>query len=133
MANVLYPKWKEAVMQASSGSSLAGTLKAVLVDTAVYTYSAAHEFYSSISGAAGTPQTIANKTYVNGLLDGDDVTFPAVPLGDNLEAIVLFLDTGTPSTSRVVAYYDTGITGLPVTPNGGDLPVVWNAAGIFQL
>lgn len=133
MANGLYPKWKEALLQGTSGSALTGTLKAVLVDTGTYTYSAAHEFYSSITGAAGTPQTIGSKTYAGGLLDGADITFPAVPAGPNVEALVLFLDTGTPSTSRLVAYYDTGVTGLPVTPNGGDLPVTWNAAGIFQL
>lgn len=133
MANAIYPKWKEAVMQASSGSSLAGTLKAVLIDTADYTYSAAHEFYTSASaGAVGTPGTIGSKTYVNGLLDGADVTFSAVT-GDPCEAIIIFLDTGTASTSRLVAYYDTGVTGLPVTPNGSDITITWNASGIFQL
>lgn len=133
MANVLYPKWKEAILQATAGSSLGGTLKAVLVDTGTYTYNAAHEFYSSISGAAGTPQTIGSKTFTAGLLDGADVTFSAVAAGPSLEAIVLFLDTGTAATSRLVAFMDTGITGLPVTPNGGDIAVTWNAAGIFQL
>lgn len=133
MANALYPKWKEAVMQATPGSSLAGTLKAVLVDTGVYTYSAAHEFYSSISGTAGTPQTIGAKTYVGGLLDGSDLTFAAVAAGNSLEAIVIFLDTGTPSTSRLFAFFDSGVTGLPVTPDGGDLVIRWNAAGILQL
>lgn len=133
MANTLYPKWKEALAQGIAGSSLAGALKAVLVDTGTYTYNAAHEFYSSVSGATGTPQAIGSKTYTGGLLDGADITFPAVPAGPNVEALVLFLDTGTPSTSRLVGYYDTGVTGLPVTPNGGDLPVTWNAAGILQL
>lgn len=133
MANAIYPKWKEAIMQATSGSSLAGTLKAVLIDTADYTYNAAHDFYDDVSaGAVGTPGTIANKTYTNGLLDGDNVTFSAVT-GDPCEAIILFLDTGTPSTSRLFAYIDTGVTGLPVTPNGGDITISWNASGIVQL
>lgn len=133
MANALYPKWKEAIIQATSGSSLAGTLKAVLIDTADYTYSAAHDFYDDASaGAVGTPGTIGTKTYTNGVLDGADVTFTAVS-GDPCEAIILFLDTGTPSTSRLVAYIDTGVTGLPVTPNGGDITITWNASGIFAL
>lgn len=133
MANTLYPKWKEALLQGTAGSALTGTLKAVLVDTDTYTYSAAHEFYNSITGAAGTPQAIGTKTYTAGLFDGADITFPAVTAGPNVEAIVLFLDTGTPSTSRLVAFMDTSITGLPVTPNGGDLAVAWHASGIFQL
>lgn len=133
MANALYPKWKEAIVQATSGSALTGTLKAALIDTADYTYNAAHDFWDDASaGVVGTPQTIGSVTFTNGLIDGADVTFTAVT-GDPCEAIILFLDTGTPSTSRLVAYLDTGVTGLPVTPNGGDISITWNASGIFQL
>lgn len=131
MANAVYPKYMEAVIQASANSSLAGTLKAALVDTGTYTYSAAHEFYSSVSGVVGTPGTIGTKTYTNGLLDGADVTFTAVS-GATAEAIILYIDTGTAGTSRLVAYIDTGATGLPVTPNGGDIKIQWNASGIIQ-
>lgn len=133
MANAVYPKYKEAVIQASANSSLAGTLKAALIDTGVYTYSAAHDFWDDASaGVIGTPQTIGNKTFTNGLLDGDDVTFTAVAGPTTVEAIILFLDTGTPATSRLVAYMDTGVGNLPVTPNGGDIGITWNASGIIQ-
>jgi hypothetical protein len=132
MASALYPKWKEALLQASADSALTGTVKAVLIDTAVYTYSAAHDFYDDVSGQGGTPQTIANKTFVNGLFDGDDVTFAAVAGPVSYEAILVFIDTGNPATSRLVAYIDSG-TNLPVTSNGGDITVQWNASGIFQL
>lgn len=133
MANALYPKYKEAIIQASANSSLTGTVKAVLIDTASYTYSAAHEFYSSASaGAVGTPQTINTKTYTNGTFDGDNVTFTALT-GATCEAIIVFIDTGSAATSRLVAYFDTGVTNLPVTPNGGDVTITWNASGIFSL
>lgn len=132
MANAIYPKWKEAVMQASANSSLGGTLKVALVDTGTYTYSAAHEFLSSLAGVVGTAQTLGTKTYVNGVLDAADSTFTAVT-GATVEALVLYLDTGVAGTSRLVAYLDTGITGLPVTPNGGNINVTWDAAGIFTL
>lgn len=132
MANALYPKYKEAIIQASANSSLTGTVKAVLIDTASYTYSAAHEFYSSVSGAVGTPQTINTKTYTNGTFDGDNVTFTALT-GATCEAIIVFIDTGSAATSRLVAYFDTGVTNLPVTPNGGDVTITWNASGIFSL
>ena len=133
MANALYPKWKEALVQASANSALTGTVKAVLVDTGTYTYSAAHEFLSSITGVVGTAGTIgATKTYTNGVFDGADVTFSAVT-GNTAEAIVIYIDTGVAGTSRLVAYIDTGATGLPVTPNGGDITVSWNASGIFAL
>lgn len=132
MANAVYPKFMEAVIQASSGSSLAGTLKVALVDTGTYTYSSAHDFYDDVSAAVvGTPQTIGTKTYTNGLLDGADVTFTAVT-GPTCEALVIYLDSGVAGTSRLVAYLDTGVTGLPVTPNGGDISTTWNASGIIQ-
>ena len=37
----------------------------------------------------------------------------------SIEAIVIYVDTGTEATSPLVAFIDTA-TGLPITPNGGD-------------
>ena len=133
MANAVYPKWKEAIQQATANSSLGGTVKAALVDTGTYTYSAAHEFYSSVSSAVvGTPQTLGSKTFTDGVFDAADITYTAVT-GSTVEALVIYIDTGTAGTSRLYAYIDTGVTGLPVTPNGGDINVNWNASGIVAL
>ena len=131
MANAVYPKYKENLIQGTSGTSLTGTLKVALIDTGTYTYNSAHDFYDDVSGVVGTPVALSSKTYTNGLLDAADSTFTAVS-GPTAEALILYLDTGTPSTSRLVAYIDTGVTGLPVTPNGGDITVTWNASGITQ-
>jgi len=133
MANAIYPKYKEALLDGAANIDVNDlTVKVALVDTGVYTYNAAHDFYDDVSGVVGTPQAIANTTVTNGLFDGDDVTFPSVS-GATVEALIIYIDTGTPSTSRLVAYIDTGVTGLPVTPNGGNIGVTWNASGIFQL
>jgi hypothetical protein len=138
MANALYPKWKEALLQNSADSDLDGTgstgVFVALVDTGTYTYSAAHEFYSSLSGIVGTDQEIgATKTYAAGVFDGGDVTFPTVS-GSSVEALVIYRkNAGANTTWRLVAYIDTGVTGLPVTPNGGNIAVTWNASGIFSL
>lgn len=132
MANAIYPLYKEAVLQNTAGSSLTGTLKVALVDTGTYTYSAAHDFFDDVSGVVGTPQTLGSKTYTTGILDAADVTFTAVS-GASVEALIFYLDTGVSSTSRLVAYIDTGQTGLPVTPNGGDINIVWSASGIFAI
>jgi len=53
--------------------------------------------------------------------------------GNTVEALVIYVDTGSAATSPLVAYIDTSVTGLPVTPNGGDITVTWNASGIFAL
>jgi len=58
MANALYPKWKEQLLQFTTNNNLsAGTVRVALVDTGAYTYNAADQFYSSVTAAAvGTPQ-----------------------------------------------------------------------------
>ena len=132
MANAIYPKWKEAIVQASANSSLGGTVKVALVDTGTYTYSSAHEFYSSVSGVVGTPATLGSKTYALGVFDAADVTYTGVS-GSSAEALIIYIDTGSSATSRLVYYSDTGWTNLPVTPNGGDITLQFNASGIFAL
>lgn len=135
MPNAVYPKYKEAIIGGGTNVDLlTGTVKVALVDTGTYTYSATHQFLTSLTGVVGTAQTIpATKTVTDGLFKttGNN-TFTGVS-GASVEALVLYIDTGTPATSRLVAFIDTGVTGLPVTPNSGDITITWNASGIFQL
>lgn len=135
MSNTVYPLWKQELMQGSPNTSLAGTVKAVLVDTGTYTYSAAHQFYSDLSGVVGSAVTLANKTFTNGVFKNTEAsTFSSVS-GNSVEAVVIFIDTGVAGTSRLVAYIDTGQTGMPVTPNGGNIVWTWDTGsnGIFAL
>jgi hypothetical protein len=53
--------------------------------------------------------------------------------GASIEAIVLYVHTGTDSTSRLIIYQDTGVTGLPLTPDGSDVQITVDAAGWFIL
>ena len=133
MANALYPKWKQALLEFTANNDLDGQTVKVALVTAGYTYSAANQYYSSVSGSAlGTPQTLNNKTFTDGVFDADDVTFTAVT-GSQVVSLVIFIDTGNAATSPLVAFIDTGVTNLPVTPNGGDISITWNATGIFAL
>lgn len=138
MANALYPKFKQEALKAAAASSLngAGTtgVYAALIDTGVASYNATHQYFNSIvAGQIGVEQEITTKTFVDGLFDGADVSFPTVT-GANAEAIAIFVKTaGANTTWPLVAWLDTGVTGLPVLPNGGSINVVWNALGIFQL
>ena len=133
MANAMYPLYKQALLDGSANTDINDlTVKVALVDTGVYTYSAAHEFLTSLTGVVGTAQTIAATTVANGLFDGDNVTYSGVT-GNSVEALVIYIDTTVAATSRLVAYIDSGVIGLPVTPNGGDITVTWNVSGVFQL
>lgn len=141
MANAIYPKFKTALGTGAANSDLDTTtatdgVYVALVDAGTYTYNAAHEFYSDLSGIVGTDQQITNNTFGSvsqGTLDGDNVTFTAVS-GASVEALVLYRkNSGANTTWRLIAYIDTGQTGLPVTPNGGNINVTWNAAGILTI
>lgn len=141
MANAIYDKFKTALGTGAANSDLdtndaTNGVFVALVDAGTYTFSQTHEFYSELSGIVGTDQRIVNNTFgtvAQGVLDGDNVTFSAVS-GNSVEALVLYRkNAGANTTWRLVAYIDTGQTGLPVTPNGGDITVTWNASGIFKL
>ena len=141
MANALYPKFKEKILNPGTLGTTSGdavdlvddTIKIALVDTGTYTYNSTHEFYSSVSSAVvGTPQTLGTKTVTSGAFDAADPTFTSVS-GNSVEALVIYKDTGTASTSSLIAYIDVASSGLPVTPNGGNITVTFNASGIFSL
>lgn len=131
MANAVYPKYKEAILAASANVSLTtGTVKVALSTAA---YNSAHDFYDDVSAnSIGTPQTIGSTTVTNGLFDGGDVTFTSVS-GSQVTSLIIYIDTGSAATSRLVTFLDTNVTGLPVTPNGGNISITWSGSGIFQL
>jgi hypothetical protein len=167
--------------------------------------SAAGDNLDDVDGTrVGTDQTLTGNTVTAGVADANDATHTAVT-GNSVEAVAIYKDTGTASTSRMVAFLDgkqivtcaaqaaatstsiaverlvaaipngtvltfsngasatlsalanagdrtitvtstaaiitagsravapkTG-SGLPVTPNGGNIIVSWPTAGIFKL
>lgn len=138
MANAIYPVYKQAVMKACASVSLNGSTTngpwVALVDTGTYTYATGHDFYNDLSGIIGTDQNITSPTVVGALFDGCNLTYTAVTTATSIEALVVYRkNTGANTTWRLVAYIDSSVTGLPVTPNGGNITVTWNASGIFSL
>lgn len=133
MANALYPKAKEAFLGAQIDMS-SNTIVIALIDTGEYTYSSSDQYFSDVPEAAViSSATLSNKTLTNGVFDADDATFTSVT-GANAEALILYQNTGTNSSSRLIAYIDSA-TGLPILPNGGDITVVFSsgASKIFSL
>ena len=121
MANTLFDKARQRFLEAQI-NWLTDTVKVLLVSTTAYTVNAStHEFLSDISGSAriAGPVTLTGKSTAGGAADGADVTFAAVT-GGAIGSIVIYSDTGTEATSPLIAYLDTA-TGLPITPNGGDI------------
>ena len=127
MANTLYDFARQRFLEAQI-NWMTDTIKVLLVDTGAYTpQTAVHQYLADISIAApiAGPVTLTAKSTVGGAADGADVTFTSVT-GASIEAIVIYADTGTEATSPLIAYIDTA-TGLPITPNGGDIIVTWDS------
>jgi len=133
MANKLYPKGREAFLAGDLDWD-ANNLKVVLV-TSGYTYSDSHQYLSSIDSGhrVATSGNLASKSVTDGVADAADVTFTAVS-GNQVTQFVIYQDTGSASTSRLIAHIDTA-SGLPLTPNGGDITITWDngANKIFKL
>ena len=138
MANAWYPIYKQNLLAGTSGYDLDNDTTTdgpycALVDTGTYTYSAAHDFYNDLSGVVGTDQRISTPTVTIGTFDGDNLTYTSVS-GNSVEALIIYRhNSGANSTWPLVLYLDTSVTGLPVTPNGGNITVTWNASGISTI
>jgi hypothetical protein len=135
MADGMYKKAVEAFL----GGTLdwdTHDIKAALVDTGDYSVNlTTHQFLSAVGWTAieASCDNFTGKAITNGVADANNITFSAVT-GDQCEAIVIFRDTGNINTSPLICYIDSA-TGLPVTPNGGDINVTWDdgANKIFNL
>lgn len=125
MANALYAKGAQKTLDTLI-SWRTSNIKAALVRNDYPQNLTTDEFYADISAyVVGTPQALANKSITNGIFDADDVTVPLVAAGSTCEGVVLYVDTGNPATSSLLAYIDT-ITGFPFNTSGGDVLVQWS-------
>lgn len=135
MANTLYDKARERFLRGQINWDT-DTMKVCLVDKNTYTPNfTTHEYLSDVSGSAviAAGVTLTGKASTSGAADANDVTFTAVS-GNESEALIIYKDTGDNATSPLIALIDSA-TGLPITPNGGDIIVVWDngANKIFKL
>jgi hypothetical protein len=133
MADLIYDKALEAFLTGAL-DPLTGNVKAALVNTAHYTVDgAAHQFLTALTADAlavvSTSPNLASKTYAGGVFDAADTLLPAVT-GAACQALVLYVDTGTPATSRLLCYLEPT---APLTPDGSDILLRWPALGIFAL
>lgn len=145
MANAHYDAWKLDQYSPATGSGpnhgaidfKDDDIRAVLVDTADYTVNTAtHADHADIAGAAivatsgnlaGGAVTISSGTLK---IDFDDFTWSTVT-GDQAEAVVFYKWSGSSATSLLFLYLDTFSSGMPVTPNGGDIDFTVHADGLF--
>ena len=94
-----------------------------------------HVDHADISTAiVGTAVTVTSPTVgtvAAGVFDHADVTFSSVS-GASVESLDYYKWSGTSGTSPLIANIDSA-TGLPVTPNGGDITWTPSASGVWQI
>lgn len=146
MANGLFSKFRLALGNGTH-DLLGDTINAVLVNTASYTVAlTTDEFLSDVSsGMRVSVATLASKTWAlstgTPIFDAADFSWTAVAaIGtDNgqAEGILFYNHDGngasTDAARQLIEWMDTGMTGMPVTPNGGNINVTLNSSGIFSL
>ena len=130
----IYPKALESFLKGDL--DLDGNIKALLVSSS-YTQNDAHDNLDDVaSGRLGLSGNLASKTMTNGTFDSADPTISVTANGTGV-AVILFLDSGVESTSKLIAYIDKaadGSTALsrPVL-NGDTVTVQVHSSGWFDL
>jgi hypothetical protein len=135
MANALYGLYKQALLGAGGINLSSDTIKVALCTAAYAANMATDQFFSAVgANFVGTPQQITSPTITGGVFNGNGVTFTAVT-GSQVTQLVIYKDTGTAGTSPLICRDDTASSGLPVTPNGGNITITWDtgASKIFAL
>lgn len=124
MTNRLYPSAREAFLKGDLDWD--GDVRAYLLD-ASYVYSDAHDRLDDVGAGAriAGPVALSSKTTTNGVAGAAALIFSAVPGGDTITAVLLYLHTGVESTSRLIGYYDTRGDGAPISvaTDGTDVTV----------
>lgn len=130
MANGMYAKAKQAFLNAEIDTNT-HTIKACLVASEHYTPNlATDDALADIAEVGGTTGALQNPTIVDGVFDADNITISALTYGHVIDYIVVYDDSH--ADKILIALFDTA-TGLPLTTNGTDVTLTFNASGIFKL
>jgi len=136
MANALYPKFKQSLLDKLHDLNT-DDIRVILADLADYTYSAAHDFVDDVTAPARVATlgaAVGSPTITDGVFDHADYAFTLVT-GDQSEALIYYNhgQAGADTGRGLICFFDTGVTGFPVTPGGGNINVTVHASGVFAL
>ncbi len=137
MANAVIESYRNILGTTGGPNLTSSDIRVILIDTGAYTFSNTHDFLDDVPAGARIAESanLSTKTFGTvavGVFDADDATITAVS-GATVEALMLYFHSGVEATSRLLAWWDTGVSGLVFTPSGGNVVVQWPAGGIFTL
>lgn len=134
MASGIYDKGLAEIMSGNI-DLINADLSCGLVNSTLYTPDfAGHADLSSVPEAALISEAdLTGKSLDNTTFRADDTVFPQVA-GDEVSAVLIFVNADTVEASKLVCYLDSAIE-FPITPDGTDITVRWDSGqnGIFRL
>lgn len=135
--SAVYGHFKGSLMIGEPNTNLiAGDVRVGLVSSA-YTFDPSHKFLTDIPDGSliATSDPLTGKTINASALAAFDSINPVLVsvTGNTVVAVVLFIDTGAPATSRLVSFQNTGLGGIPFTPSGVNETLVVDPQGWFVL
>lgn len=132
MASAMYNHHREEALSAVAS----GVLKMFAV-TADYTFSAAHTSINDVAAGVRihTSRQLTSVTITAGVLDAEDTTLTSVATASAIAAFIVYTEAGSSASSTLHVYIDQASSGLPVTPNGGNIIVQFDSGAnkIYKL
>jgi hypothetical protein len=107
-------------------------IRAYLVRSTYTPNLSTHDFLDDLSTDAVDFVALTTVTMVAGVMDADDISFPAVT-GAEVDQLVIVKWVTSSADSPLLWSIDAWTSGMPITPNGGDIDITWNASGIAKL
>lgn len=130
MASFVYDAAVDAAWQGDVTLDTSDVKMLLLNAAGLYTASATADMYvSSITTAArvATSAVLASKTFTLGVIDAADPGLSALT-GATVDAIVLFVDSGSDATSRLISYH---VVTPEYVPTGADVVVSIPITGLI--
>jgi hypothetical protein len=127
MSNFIYGKAKESLLNGQI-NVISNDLKLLIIKSDYVPNVNGHQFVSDINPSYIRIRSgkIQNVTNTLGVLDADDVQILSYS-GLSFNAVIIYIDSGNDSTSRLLAYIDTS-EGLPFSGVNitSTITIVWN-------
>lgn len=137
MATVVHTDWLDGMLGSPTHSVIdfdtdnidgslldqtdSGTINAATVD---------YDEVNAVTVVATADVTVTGIT--GGVVSASAITFTAVS-GDTADYLAVWKNSGTPATSPLAITWDSASTGLPVTPNGGDITATFGSNQLVTL
>lgn len=142
MSNFIYPKYVQALLLGTAGDITALTVKLTAISTA--TFNTANQFVSDLGAVLlGTPvllPSVTSSIQADGSVniscdDSPPLSLTGITSSNTVKALVIYIDTGSTSTSKLISHIDKRGDTSPVlfTGTGDPVPITFPQGYFLKL